>query len=470
MRNLFFYAFVITSLLSVNAQKLTLKKGVIIDSIIINDTIQESYALFLPSNFDTTKKWPIVFAFDVNGQGSMSLKKLRQGAEKNGYILAATNNVFDSISLTKNILVTSRMMNNVFSILPIHQKRIYVAGFDYGARYASILPIVIKNLNGVISFEEPISNSDVLNPNKPFHYIGVSSIENFNLQEMQLTEKSLNKLRFSNQLYVYDKQSLNVFNIIDKAFESFTLSAMAKGVIAKDSIFINETYNTNLSQINKLVEKKKLLAAFDLMMIVEEIYRPLKEVEDLKSKYKTLKKEKTYKALKRTETNTYFKEVLLREDFDYAIYEDVLTYNFNNLGWWKYQSEEIEKFIADNDAQVSNMGKRLSGFVDYLVDSNLKTLNGEENLDEEGLLFLWMLNTIIHPNDFQAYKNIISYSAKHEDYDTALFYLEELLKAGYKNKESLYTIENTALLKITPEYNVLINKYLKGARYEVIEQ
>ncbi len=469
MRKLLFCFFIFTGLLFVNAQQLVLRKGVVIDSIKINDTINESYSLFIPTKFDQNKQWPIIFVFNVGAKGRKTLQMLKQNAEQQGYILAASNNVSDSISLSKNILVTSRMMNNVISILPIHPQRIYASGFGYGAKYASILPVIIKKINGVLSFDEPISNSDVLNPNTPFHYIGVSSIKNYNLQEMYFTEKTLNQLNFKNQLYVYEEKNLNLFQIINMALESFTLSAMSKNIIEKDFAYINESYIANLNLIGSLKKQSKLLQTGSLMAAVYENYKDLKDVKDLKKTYKNLKKDKIYKSLKRIETSTFFKEKLLREDYDYAIYEDISTYNFNNLGWWKYQTDEIEKFIANSDYQISNMGKRLKAFVEYLVESNEKSLYEEEVLDEEGLLFLWMLKTIIKPKDYDTYKYIISYSAKTEDYSTALFYLEELLKAGYKNEESLYVIEHTALLKITPEYNELINKYLNSARYELMD-
>lgn len=51
-----------------------------------------------------------------------------------------------------------------------------------------------------------------------------------------------------------------------------------------------------------------------------------------------------------------------------------------------------------------------------------------------------------------------------------MFYLEELLKTGYNDKQELYALEDTALLRITPEFNELVYKYLKDARYDVIEE
>ena len=80
-----------------------------------------------------------------------------------------------------------------------------------------------------------------------------------------------------------------------------------------------------------------------------------------------------------------------------------------------------------------------------------------------------MLKTITQPEKAENYLKVISNSALLDDYGTALFYLEELLKNGYKDKEKLYTIEHTALLRIAPEFNEIVEKYLKDARYEPIE-
>lgn len=81
-----------------------------------------------------------------------------------------------------------------------------------------------------------------------------------------------------------------------------------------------------------------------------------------------------------------------------------------------------------------------------------------------------MIKTITDPDDYSYYLKIISDSSRYEDFGTAIFYLEELLKKGYTDKEALYTLEYTALLRITPEFNKLVEKYLDEARYKIKEQ
>jgi hypothetical protein len=116
------------------------------------------------------------------------------------------------------------------------------------------------------------------------------------------------------------------------------------------------------------------------------------------------------------------------------------------------------------------MGNRLLGFVNALAADNIEMVQTNEVIDQDALAFLYMLKTILEPNNFEFYLKTVSLSAKNEDFGTALFYLEEALKKGFKDKEKLYGLEHTALLRITPEFNTLVSKYLKDALYDIIEE
>jgi hypothetical protein len=132
--------------------------------------------------------------------------------------------------------------------------------------------------------------------------------------------------------------------------------------------------------------------------------------------------------------------------------------------------EELKKHEKSGKLAEQYMGTRLNGYLNALIEDNIDLLLREKVTDEEALLFLYMLKTISSPLEYKYYLKIISLSSKYEDYGTALFYLEELLKNGYKDKTQLYQLEHTALIRITPEYNTIIGKFLKDARYEIIEE
>lgn len=451
------------------AQELRLKKGIIINAVAINDSISESFALYLPTNFEVSKKWPIVFVFDLEGHGKQALSMFRTAAEEEGYILAASNNVNDSLSISKNILITSRMMNSLYSILPIQKNRSYTAGFSSGARMASLIPTFIKSVNGVISCGSPIANIEVLNSKRPFHFIGIVGNEDYNYTEMLNGQKVLNKLRFPNHLIFFDGgHEWPTKEYLSKAMQILRLSSMAKGDLPKDTTFIETTYKSHLDNANTMVSKNPLFA-YKIMQEVNRVYRPLKNLDSLKVGLSQLRKSKEYRSNNRNQNAVFFKEAFIKEDYVYYLEQDIITYNYNNLGWWKYQMDELAKYNKSANIYEKQMGKRLNSYVNDLIADNIDVIKADAVVDEEALNFLWMLSTVTSPKNYDPYLKVISYNAKIEDYNTALFYVEELLKNGYTDKAELYALENTALFRITPEFNKVVSKYLKGARYDIIE-
>ncbi len=453
------------------AQKIVIKKGAVIDGIKVGDTIPETFAIYLPTAFEITKKWPVLFVYDTQGRGKRVLSMFREAAEEQGFILAASNNINDSLSLSQNVLVSSRMFNAVFAMVPIQKNRVYTGGYTEGARLASLMPTFIKQVKGVIACGSPVANSEVLSSKNPFHFIGIVGVEDYNYTAMLATEKVLNKLRFPNNLLVFQGgQEWPETAYISKAMELLNLGLMAKGELPKDEAFIDKTYRNSLGEISSLITENKPLLADRLLREMMENYRLLRNVDSLKMSSKTLRKTKQFRSANRTLNSIFFRESLIKEDYVYYLEEDVLTYNYNNLGWWKYQMEKLQEYEKKPSIYEKQMGRRLKGFVNALIADNIDIVKAETPVDEEALNFLWMVNTITDAKSYQSYLNIISYSAKIEDYGTALFYLEELLKNGYTDQATLYSLEHTALFRIMPEFNKVVAKYLKDARYDVIEE
>ena len=452
------------------AQQMTLKKGIAIDSlpVSVTDSIVETFSLYLPKRFEVSRSWPVLFVFDMKGHGKRALNQIAAAAEEQGYILAASNNVRDTLPIAENILIANRMLNAVTSLLPIHKNRIYVGGFSGGGRFSTLIPTFIKGVQGVLVCGSSVANTEVLTPKNPFHLVGLVGNEDYAYPEMLEVEVILNRMKFPNQLLVFegghewpDSEQLG------NALEIFTLSAMAKGRIPKDDTFIDAKYNEGLTDVNILFTANKPLLANNLLDEMLEIYRPFRDTDSIKKSQKTLKRSKIFKTRNRNQTAILFKETLIKEDYLYYLEEDIITYNYNNLGWWSYQMEELEKFKKNPDVLQQQMGKRLEGYINALVADNIDILKSVDSVDGEALNFLWMLKTVINPKDYASYLSIISYNAKVNDTSTALFYLEEILKNGYTDRAALYELEDTALLRLTPEFNDIVAKYLKDARYHL---
>ncbi|WP_435623052.1 alpha/beta hydrolase [Flagellimonas sp.] len=451
-------------------QQLVLKKGKIIDSLKINDSIPDTFSLYLPRKFETETNWPLLLVIDLDKKEKETVSWFVRAAEKEGYIMAAVD-INDSLSLTKNMIKTGQVLERVSQILPIQKTRIYVAGKESAGRYASLTPLFLNVINGVISIGSSIPNTEVLNLKRPFHFIGIVGKNNYAYKDLLATEKVLNRIKFPNQLLVFDENNEAPNGpLIHKALQIFTLRAMGKKEIPKDSLYIKDAYAKDIQKVNALRSKQNMLLAEQYLGEMLSIYGVHKNLDSLRQILKEVRKSKTFKTMRRAENTSFFKESLLKDEYAYDIEEDIRTHNFNNLGWWNYQMTELDKYINGSSVLEKQLGNRLKGFVNALAEDNIELVQSDAIIDEDALAFLYMLKTITEPDNFDFYMNIIALSAKNEDFGTSLFYLEEALKAGFKDIDRLYSLENTALLRINPKFNALISKYLKGARYKIIEE
>ncbi|WP_430427004.1 alpha/beta hydrolase [Maribacter litoralis] len=470
MKKILLLTFVLTST-AIFSQELRLLRGAISENIIVNDTVNETYSLYLPTKFEVNKVWPVAFVMDLKGKGKAAMSMLVNAAEQEGYVLASSDNMSDSLSISENVLIANRMFNSVFSTIPTEKNRAYTVGFGSGAMFASILPTFIGKLDGVVSIGAAIGNVEILNPEKPFQFVGLVNRSDYNFTEMNDSKDLLNKLKFPNELIVFDgERLLPESDLIVNAFRMLTLTSMAKGHIVKNDSLVTSSYNRFLTLANNhLSDQKPLLARYQLLDM-EKIFNPFMDLDTLKATQKTLKRSTVYRQANRSQNSYFLKESFTKEDYSYYLEEDVISYNYANLGWWNFQMQELDKLDKSANLYERQMSSRLRGYINALVSDNIDFVSAQENVDFEALNLLYMMKTITSPKEFDAYLKVISISSRMEDYGTALFYLEELLKNGYTDKNSLYSLEHTALFRIMPEFNEMVEKYLKSARYDVIER
>ncbi|NNF18149.1 MAG: alpha/beta hydrolase [Flavobacteriaceae bacterium] len=468
---LFTFLSILLSFQAISGQSTSIKKGVITDSVPIGPEGSESMAVFLPKDFSMEKKWPVLFVFESEGRGRQAIGMFQEAAEKEGYILAAPNNVRDSLAIAQNMLVTNRMIDQFTAMLPIDVKRMYTGGFGKGGQLASLVPVFLPKLSGAVVSGAALPTLEVLNDKKPFYFIGIVGKRDFNYPLLRETMDQLDRKKYPNHLFVFDGgNQWPPKSYLEKAFQLFTLEAMEKGVIPTDTTFLENSYDFQLIEVRQLLQKNELLNAYSQMEDLLQAYGGQMELDSLKNEIKKLKKDSRFRAQRREEKNTFFQETLRKEDYEFYLEEDIATYNYNNLGWWKFQMESLDKLEQKDSENSRDLAARLRAYINAYIEDYILIVSREENVDEEALLLLQMMKTITEPGNPEYYLAVISQSAKLDDYGTALFYLEELLKTGYRDQEVLYNLEHTALLRITPEFNAIIAEYFKDARYEIIEE
>jgi len=464
VKYIYFLLFVFSSQI-VFAQEITLRKGAVTDNLSVNDSLSESFAIYLPINYSNERSWPVFFVFDLEGRGKSVVQLFRQPAEDQGYIIVASNNINSKDSLLNNLKVGTRLMSRVFNLFSVDRNRIYTAGLAEGAEVASAIPAVYNNIQGVLAVGNIWLNADLLKKDVNFSIIGLVGTRDFRFYKMKENIRLLGKTGNNASLYKFDgTHQWPDSNIISHALGDFTLQALSKGLIPRDPALVESLYQKEIKTAEVLRRSLQLFKSYELLDKMKDKYGLFDKKDDLNDRQKILRHEKLFKEQRREYSRAAIKETELKEQYIYFFNEDVLTSNFENLGWWTQQIKELKAFQNGKNRAEAELAYRLEGLLQFLAKTTFQELS-ESKAHIDRLIFTAILQTIFDRENPEGYKSIISLSAGDGDYETALLYLEDLLKTGYKEMDLLYNIPGTLDLKLSPEYNALIKKYLGESRF-----
>lgn len=446
-------------------QEMTIQKGTVVDSVAINDSIAETFSLYLPSTFSTDRTWPVLFVFDTEGRGRPAAQLLRVAAEEQGYIVASSNDISSDSSFINNVKVGTRLMNRIFNFFPIDQNGVYAAGFSEGAKVASALPTVFPEIKGIIAIGETWVNTDFIKKGADFSFIGLVGYKDYRNFVLEETTDFLNRAGLSASLYKYEGgHEWPNADMVSNALAGLTLQAMAKGFRPQDLELVESLYQNDVETAESLRRKMQPYKAYQYLEKMIPRYAIYDKKKDLNQRMKSIRSERTFKQQRRAYNRAQYKEEELIDLYVYYFTEDVNSANFENLGWWSQQMKELKEMQEGDNQAEAEMAYRMEGLLGSMADATFKDLK-EAKASIDPMIFTAILQTIFDKNDPEGYMNIISLSAQDGDYYTSLLYLEDLLKTGYKDLESLYNIPGTLDLKLSPEYNEIIKKYLGESKY-----
>lgn len=99
------------------------------------------FAMYVPSYYIPTKKWPLILAFHPAGDGREIRDFWADEAENNGFIIACGYTYQGEDWYTEDDYKIFEMMKQIFKIYNIDKQRIYLTGLSGGAVFAYYLGI-----------------------------------------------------------------------------------------------------------------------------------------------------------------------------------------------------------------------------------------------------------------------------------------------------------------------------------------
>jgi hypothetical protein len=175
-----------------------LKKGEITDLSVVGDP-GNSYSVYLPTNYDSTKRYPVIIFFDAHANGHLPLNNYKSLAEKWGYIFVGSNSSKNGLDMEVTQKIGVELIDEVEAILPIDLDEILLCGFSGGSRVAAYLTQGRPDVKGVIC------NSAA--PQAPLEgkvFVGLAGLGDMNYLEMKKFCDGQPTNKFPHDLLVFD--------------------------------------------------------------------------------------------------------------------------------------------------------------------------------------------------------------------------------------------------------------------------
>jgi poly(3-hydroxybutyrate) depolymerase len=253
------------------AQAPQIPKGQIVERVPCSVDPTQTYALYLPSNYSSEKKWPVLYAFDPGARGKIPAERFREAAEKYGWIIVASNNSRNG-PMQPSIDAWNSIVKDTHERFAVDDARVYVAGMSGAARLAIYLAGRCRDCAaGVIAcsagFPEGVTPSAAWR----FALFGTAGIDDFNFAEVRATETPLTKAGVAHRTEVFvGRHEWPPSSVMMEALEWMELQAMKSAKRTSDANLIESSWQRKLQQASALEDSKQVYDAYRIYLALAE--------------------------------------------------------------------------------------------------------------------------------------------------------------------------------------------------------
>lgn len=453
---LFIFTYFLLFHLSLLSQNNRFEKGIVIDTVWIDKSPDESFSLYLPKQYEPEKPTPAIFIFEPMARGKTGIQPFISAAETYGYILICSNNSKNG-PYELNFAVANKLFSQAEILFKIDQKRIYTAGFSGGGRLAATLAIQSDKIQGVVSCGAGFNlNSRALPSTQNFSYVSIMGDEDMNYHELQFTETYLKKTQTSFELFTFDmNHRWPDQDQILLACDWLQLEAYKKQLLAKDSTDIRRIYTKFYQQAIEKENDKNLVAASESYQRILKNFGRHFNLDSVQKKYKTLNESRQFKTQNKKNQDLLLTEGELTDQYWLQFDKDLEKKNYS-LSWWENKIGKLKKKETSEDQQESKMYKRLL----YKIFAHaIETARYDKTLTSiEQRMLCYDICILVYPNYALPYYRQIQYSNAIDQKDKALDYLEKLLATGIDKNEVNLDITVLESLQETDRFKELMKE------------
>jgi poly(3-hydroxybutyrate) depolymerase len=401
------------------AMSAELPKGSLIEKVACGTDEAQTYALYLPTGFNVTRRWPVLFCFDPGGRGRVPVEHFMAAAEKFGYIVAGSNNSRNG-PWEANAAAVNAMIRDVDAHLPLDAKRVYVAGLSGGARVACQVAMT-GIAQGVVACSAGFMGNEA--PEKiPFAFFGTAGTTDFNYLEMRRLERELDDRRVVHRIVFHDggHEWLSP-ELALEALAWLDLQAMRTGATPRDETWI-------LSRFEARVAALPAAPAGEVLRAVKSVaadFRGLVDTAEWEKKAAELGASR--------EVRDWTQAERVRERREESLGAELLSWirDGYRAGVKKTGAELRVKSEAAADAAERQMATRvLQGVYTSCSETVRDLLRRESYAEAEPVLEMMVL---LRPDRPQAYFDLARCRAHGGDRKGAIASLQQAAAAGFND-------------------------------------
>src|SRR6476661_1118351 len=236
-------------------------RGILVEHVRCPADTTQTYTLYLPSAYDTTREWPLLLVFDPGARAARAAEVFRQAAERFGWIVAASEN-----SRNGPWEPTLRAINAMWPALlggyAVDERRVYAAGHSGGATVAWLLAHQTGQIAGVIVSGQPNPQSEQAKA-KPFAWFGMAGHTDFNLMEVKKIDEQLARTSSPHRMEFFDGgHQWPPPDLIARSFAWMEIVAMKDGRRPRDPDLARTLLAEDMTRARTLEERSLFTEAW----------------------------------------------------------------------------------------------------------------------------------------------------------------------------------------------------------------
>jgi dienelactone hydrolase len=269
--------------------------GQIVDVTCEGDSAQ-SYALYLPSTYSATKRWPLIYFFDPGGLGRRPLELYKDLAEKYGFVMAGSNNSRNFSSDQSRIL--NALWVDTHRLFALDARLTYVSGFSGGARVAGLMALNCAQcqIAGVIAHGAGYPSHRGEAKDKLLYFFAVGD-QDFNWPEVVTVRREREDKGLAYRVRVFSgRHQWAPAEVMEDAIEWITLRAIQAGDRSPDGAFIDRQLRLMQADAEDAEKKNDAMAELAAYRSLVSDFSGLGDVPEAEKKLAALKKSAALKA------------------------------------------------------------------------------------------------------------------------------------------------------------------------------